>query len=120
MPVRSLNSSVFKWPDRETIHQALLNWANRLAIDRPQFLRAGYFGSYAHGDWAVNSDLDVILIVKNTQLPFEQRALEWDTSTMPVPVDLLIYTQEEWNNMAEAGGRFYRTIHQEAVWVFQR
>ncbi len=56
MPVRSLNSSVFKWPDRDSIHQALTNWANRLAADSPKLLGVGYFGSYARGDWGVNSD----------------------------------------------------------------
>jgi hypothetical protein len=37
---------------------------------------------------------------------------------MPVPVDLLVYTQGEWEEMEERGERFYRMATQEAVWVF--
>jgi uncharacterized protein len=132
MPVRSLNSPVLKWPDRKTVFQALEKWVAKYAGSRPELLRAGVIGSYARGDWGVGSDLDLILIVKDregrvstqgarsgsTGLPFHERGLEWDTTNLPVPVDLLVYTQGEWKEMAERGERFYRMTTEEAVWVF--
>jgi hypothetical protein len=66
MPVRSLNSSVFKWPDRNAVHQALLTWVDQQAQEKSELLRAGYFGSYARWDWGVGSDLDLILIVEHS------------------------------------------------------
>jgi uncharacterized protein len=120
MPVRSLNSSIFKWPDQETVVDSLRDWVKQLASQRPELLRAGFFGSYARGDWGVSSDLDVILIVSQSQAPFWQRALEWNTTSLPVPVDILVYTEEEWNEMAAQGKRFYLTIQKESVWVYDR
>ncbi len=55
-------------------------------------LSIGYFGSYARGDNGVGSDLDGIVIVKDSKAPFGKRGTEWDLSILPVPFDLLIYT----------------------------
>jgi uncharacterized protein len=51
MPVRSLSSSVFVWPDARTVHQAVGRWAERIGRGRKDVRRIGYFGSYARGDW---------------------------------------------------------------------
>jgi predicted nucleotidyltransferase len=82
--------------------------------------RIGYFGSYARGDWGVGSDLDLVIVVEAAQQPFERRSAEWDATELPVPADVLVYTQEEWHMLAQQGGRFYRTLTQEACWVFKR
>jgi hypothetical protein len=66
----------------------------------------------------VGSDLDVIIIVEETRTPFLQRALEWDLIGLPVPVDLVVYTREEWGKMVEQGERFAGMVEAEAVWVF--
>lgn len=51
MPVRSLNSSVLRWPDARAVEAALQHWAKTTAQTHPEVLRIGYFGSYARGDW---------------------------------------------------------------------
>jgi uncharacterized protein len=96
MPVRSLNSSVLRWPDRDQVRRAAREWAIRVAAARPEVCRIGYFGSYARGDWGVGSDLDLVVLVDATAEPFELRPLDYDTSALPVPADLLVYTIREW------------------------
>lgn len=76
-------------------------------------LRIGYFGSYARRDWKVGSDL--LVIVKHSDLPFERRSVSWNVTALPGPVDLLIYTQAEWNELRQR--RFYSTVMREAIWV---
>ncbi len=71
MPVRSLNSSVLKWPDKETVDFAVRCWAERMARVRKDVLQIGYFGSYARGDWGVGSDLDLIVIIESSSEPVE-------------------------------------------------
>jgi len=117
MPVRSLSSSILKWPDHDAIDQAVRKWAVEEAEAHPELVRLGYFGSYARGDWGVGSDLDLIAIVRSATDRFEQRANCWELNGLPVAADLLIYTEEEWDRLIEEGGRFARTIQQEAVWM---
>jgi len=82
-------------------------------------VRVGYFGSYARGDWGPGSDLDVIMIVRDSEESFERRAARWDTTELPVPVELLVYTQAEWERLGPAS-RFYQTVMREAIWVYVR
>mgnify|MGYP000005728334 CR=1 FL=1 len=119
MPVRSLRSSVLRWPDGRTVDRAVRSWARKVAQGRPDVLRIGYFGSYARGDWGVGSDLDLVVVVKSSDLPFERRGLDFDTSSLPVPADLLVYTEVEWKGLEGQPG-FGLRLARETVWVWDR
>src|SRR5437867_2096790 len=103
MPVRSSSSSVLRWPDAGEVDQAVRRWVEGLVATRPEVLRVGYFGSYAQGDWGPGSDLDLIVIVRGAEEPFERRASRWDATGLPVPADVLVYTNDEWHELAERG-----------------
>ena len=118
MPVRSLNSSVQKWPDRENVDRAVRRWAERVAANRRDVRRIGYFGSYARGDWGVGSDLDLIVIVEDSDRPFERRSTEFDATSLPVPADVLVYTKQEWKSLTAERG-FHRTAARETAWVYE-
>lgn len=113
MPVRSLSSSVFRWPDAQTVVESLRQWAAQVARERPEVARIGYFGSYARGDWGVGSDLDLVIVVDETDRAFLMRAVGWDTSALPVPADVLIYTKAEWDSMGDRRP-------QGVLWVYRR
>ncbi len=117
MPVRSFDSRVLRWPDAEAVVTAFGAWAADAARSRTDVVRIGYFGSYARGDWGVGSDLDVVIVIERTDLPFERRAVEWDLAGLPVPADVLVYTEAEWCRMGAEPG-FIRTAAREAVWVY--
>ena len=116
MPVRSLRSSVLKWPDRTAVDCAVREWAHAAARGRPEVVRIGYFGSYARGDWGVGSDVDLVVLVDRAEEPFARRAATWDTTRLPVPADLLVYTSEEWEGIRQRG--FGRGIAGGVVWVY--
>lgn len=119
MPVKSLRSSVIKWPDATLVDRAARRWADDVTRDRQDVRRIGYFGSYARGDWGVGSDLDIIVVVCDAQLPFERRGTAWDVTGLPVPADVFVYTQQEWESL-DRHSRFYRTITHETVWIYSR
>ena len=120
MPVRSLNSSVLKWPDAEVVGQAARAWVSAAVAAHPEVVRIGYFGSYARGEAGVGSDLDLVAVVASADAPFERRALNWPLEGLPVPAEILVYTEGEWARMLAEGGRFARVLQRETVWLFER
>ena len=119
MPVRSLHSSVMKWPDRAAVARCVRARAAVEGSRRPEVRRIGYFGSLGRGDWGVGSDVDLLIIVDRAAEPFERRAIDWDTGGLPVPADVLVYTLSEWEQM-HPGSRFRRTLDEELHWVYER
>lgn len=118
MPVRSLNSSVLKWPGKEAVVSSLLEWTKEIVKNRKDIVKIGYFGSYARGDWGVGSDLDIIVIVEKSEIPFDKRSAEWDTKEISVPVDLLVYTSEEYESLKASNSGFSRAIEKEVKWIY--
>ncbi len=71
---------------------------NRIALNyNPE--KIILFGSYAHGNYSDNSDLDFIL-VKETNAPKHKRGLEVRRLFygLTIPMDFKIYTSSEFNN----------------------
>ncbi len=118
MPVRSLNSSILKWPDKQKVHEAARDWAEKEGAEHASILAIGCFGSYARDDWGVGSDLDLIIILKNSDKTFEQRPLEWDLTRLPVPAEAIVYTQAEWRSLLEQKNRFAESLVSETVWLY--
>ena len=79
-----------------TVKAAVAHWAAGTAAARADVLAVGWFGSYPRGTWGVGSDVDLVVILRESPEPFERRALHFDATTLPVPADLLVYTRAEW------------------------
>ena len=116
MPVRLLNSPVLKWPDQQLVIGSLKRWAKKAIQKRKDILNIGYFGSYALGNWGVGSDLDIVIILDSSEQPFERRGAEWDTTELPVPTDVLVYTKEEWELMKKRKSPFISATHKN-IWL---
>ena len=116
MPVRSLSSPVLRWPDAKTVDQAVRRWAEVVAGGRTDVLGIGYFGSYARGDWGVGSDVDLVIVLRESTEPFERRAVPFDATVLPVPADVLVYTEDEWNASMSRSPSSRRSA-EEVVWV---
>lgn len=116
MPTRSSSSSVLVWPDRDAVDRAARAWARTIAAEHPEVVRIGYLGSYARGDWGVGSDLDLVMVVEHTDVPWKLRGASWDTTDLPVPADLLVYTEAEWDTL-DAASHFGKTLRDEVEWL---
>jgi predicted nucleotidyltransferase len=119
MPVRLSTSSVLRWPDWQTVRQALQGWAQEVEANCPNVVRIGYFGSYARGDWGVGSDLDLVIVVRESARSFETRAVDFAAEALPVPVDMLVYTEEEWQTLSVPGTPGTH-LSREVKWVCGR
>ena len=115
MPTRLLTSSVLKWPDAATVVRAARSWAAAAERAHPEVRRIGYAGSYARGDWGVGSDLDLVIVVRDAPPPPSplERALAFDAADLPVPADVLVFTESEWRAATAAG----RHLSRQTVWL---
>jgi hypothetical protein len=117
MPVRSLNSSVMRWPSRAEVDRAARDWVATTVVADANVLAAGYLGSYARDQAGIGSDLDWVMVVSHSDEPFHRRSLEWRFDPIPVPVEPLVYTRTAWERLAMASTRMYRTLMAETVWI---
>lgn len=118
MPTRSLRSSLLRWPDSAKVDAAARAWATAQSERNPEIQQIGYFGSYARGDWGVGSDLDLVVIVDAATQSFERRGLAYETTSLPVPADLVVYVDAEWEQVRRRPG-FGQAVAAEAVWVYE-
>ncbi|MEN3186494.1 MAG: hypothetical protein ABDK94_03770 [Atribacterota bacterium] len=47
----------------------------------------------------MGSDLDLVIIAQSSSKPFMERTRDFDTTELPVPVDLLVYTQQKFETL---------------------
>jgi hypothetical protein len=115
MPVRSLNSVVFKWPDRETVLAAARQWAAEVRQRDPTVEQVLCIGSYARGDWGVGSDIDVVVVVSETDLSWPQRYAKYYPDGLPVQADVWVYTRAEWQSLATRSPHLWRRLQAEML-----
>jgi len=78
-------------------------------------IEAYLFGSLAAGTSHAWSDID-LLIVQNTEVPFVERARAFtDVFELGVPVDILVYTQEEFDRLRADNSGFWREFNQHNI-----
>lgn len=74
----------------------------------------------------MGSDLDLFVIVENGVENSSENSVErpglrsvgWGQETLPVPAEVVVYTQDEWQRASDEKRRFYRTIEREAMWLW--
>ncbi|MGB9626726.1 MAG: nucleotidyltransferase domain-containing protein [Phycisphaerae bacterium] len=106
---------MFRWPDRETVLAAARHWAATLRTREPAVRVVMCIGSYARGNWGVGSDLDVIVILEESNLSPTERYARYYPDGLPVPADLWVYTRAEWEAMAACSPRLWERIQREMV-----
>jgi uncharacterized protein len=57
------------------------------------------------------------VILARSDEPFLGRARQWDTTRLPVPADLLVYTEDEWRQLRDEGARLIEAATTEGVWM---
>lgn len=116
MPTRSCRSAIMRWPDAAEVDAAFRAWAATVKARHPEVALIGYFGSYARGTWGVGSDLDVVIVVKQSDEPFHRRLLDVSDDGLPVPADILVFTEMELEAIRIRGNRLAAEVDR-AVWT---
>ena len=113
------------WLNKELINKKLEQAVKKLLSERSEIEDAVLFGSFAEDKATVSSDLDILLILKDSDKRFIDRQEDYKDyfDDMGLNVDLFIYTREEVNkgipfvDKALSNGRHFSldTILQDIV-----
>ncbi|CAK6692228.1 hypothetical protein BBFGKLBO_01193 [Synechococcus sp. CBW1107] len=117
MPQRSSSGSVLRWPSSESVLEAAGRWAQRQAAAQPELEAVGVFGSYGRGDAGVGSDLDLLLVLRQCELPIWERLRPWDTADLPLATDLLVYSRQEWESLPQWNPKLAATLERDLRWL---
>ena len=84
---------------------------------QPDPLAVGVFGSYGRGTAGVGSDLDLLLILQRCDEPIWERLRRWDTSSLPLACDLLVYSLEEWRSLPQWNPKLAEALLNDTRWL---
>lgn len=120
MPVSSLNSVKIRSCEPETVIAALKKWTQKICSLKPEIEALGYFGSYATNRYGPGSDLDVLIILRESpHQRFFDRIPELYPASFPIGVDIFAYTRTEVERMESDASPWLRHIMHEIIWVFE-
>ena len=113
--------SVRVWKiNREAILARLARWARELGEQDENVLAVVLFGSLARGDHTAASDADVLIILRESSLRFDERIPAFMPSDIGVGVDVFPYTLDEIKRALAEGWGIARIALKEGVFLFKR
>lgn len=106
--------------DRAAVRQAADALATELGARHPEVEEVVLFGSVAWGIPVPGSDVDLLLVLSASDVPFLQRMARYVPTGFPVGVDVFPYTREEIARMQAEGNTLVRDALHRGVSLFRR
>ncbi len=119
---RSSNSVEVTSIDRERLLPELESIAARIGANDPTVCEVRLYGSLLSGDFTPHSDLDLLIIVFDSELGFLQRSDAYREHFLPIPLDtdIKVYTLREISKMKDQGNPFIREIQVTSRVLYSR
>ena len=89
--------------DRGAVLEQVKRWADELLRRVAEVEAVVLFGSMARGDATAHSDVDLLIVLRQSDLPFHERDRSIPYPPVPVPVELFPYTVAEVETMLREG-----------------
>jgi predicted nucleotidyltransferase len=105
--------------NRERVRARLEEWARSLGGGDPNVLRVVLFGSLARGDATAMSDADVLIVLKDSALRFQDRIPHYQPSGLGIGVDVFPYTLAEARQSLREGWGVVRVALREGVRLYE-
>jgi predicted nucleotidyltransferase len=83
-----LSSVEIKSVDEARIRLCMQQYAERLLSANPEVEEIVVFGSFANGNYAPGSDMDVLIVLRNSEKPVWDRITDFLPNAFPVGLDL--------------------------------
>ena len=117
MQKRSFGSVTIFSIDEERVRTAADEYAAHLLASHPEIEEIVVFGSFAKGNYAPGSDLDIFILLTHSDKERWDRASDFLPDGFPVPLDLFPLTRDE---VAALGSPRMLAEIQASRWRYQR
>jgi predicted nucleotidyltransferase len=119
LPSGSSSTVAVTYFDRAAVRQAAEALAERLGR-HPEVEEVILFGSVAWGVPVPGSDVDLLLVLSDSDAPFPERIARYVPTGFPVGVDVFPYTREEIARMRAEGNVLVRDALYRGLSLFRR
>jgi len=103
------------------IDETTINQAIKLLQQSAHPTRIILFGSYARGDAHVNSDIDILVVMKDvSDRAREMVHLNRVLSPLRIPVDLLVASEDTFSYWSDTPGNIYHTALAEGKVLYEQ
>jgi len=106
------------WLDREDVLGRVKQAVESLAAGRPEVEQVLVFGSFATGRPVPGSDVDLLVILEQSDRSFIDRIPLYTPGGVGIGVDVFPYTREEIERMLAVGNSFLRRAMEGAVSIY--
>ena len=106
--------------DEEKIVSELRELSLKISKKNGKIKRIYLFGSYAESNACLRSDADILIVVSQDERPMMDRLDEFmlEFADASVPVDVLVYTEEELERAISEKNRFLTKIAESGLILF--
>jgi len=108
MPRKSSPFVKISYFDETAVRKALKLFLAELEEKHPEVEKVLVFGSFVKGECVPGSDIDLLLILKESPVPLLERLPRYMPSSFPITVDVFPYTREELAKMRADGNTFIK------------
>jgi len=117
MHEKSSNSVKVVFADKNKILRQLADYTIKVKQSRPEVEKVGLFGSYANDTFGPASDVDLLIILRQSSKRFLDRIPDYLPDNLSVSCDVFPYTNEEIEKMKQEGMPWMRHVLREVVWL---
>jgi predicted nucleotidyltransferase len=114
---RSSNFVKVVFADKNRILDQLRHYVIKIRQNRPEVEKIGLFGSYAADTYGPASDVDLLIIVRQSSRRFLDRIPDYLPENLSTGCDVFPYTVEEVERMKQEGMPWIRRVLKEVVWL---
>lgn len=94
---KSYNSVVVFWLNKDLLKDNIIKAVKQLVAHKPEVKKVILFGSVAEDKELPSSDVDILIIVRESKHPFLDRAIYFQEyfQDIGLGVEIFVYTEEE-------------------------
>jgi len=103
--------------DKNKILRQLADYTIKVKQSQPKVEKVGPFGSYANDTFGPASDMDLLIILRQSSKRFLDRIPDYLPDNLSVSCDVFPYTNEEIEKMKQEGMPWIRHVLREVIWL---